>query len=80
MDLDKRLDTFHLDGPIVYLEYNNIKLWQAIVLGVVWFTLMILLSVGLLWLYAVWFAGQVGFQTSVLVGIGLIVLGLGGGE
>jgi len=78
MDLHRDVENFHLDSPFVTLEWDEIVLWQAILIGVLWLALWINIAVLLIWLYAVWFAGQVGFQTAVLVGIALIVLGLGG--
>jgi len=78
MGLHDRYDEFNLTSPFLDISYTNIKVWHAIALGLVWLALWISIGAGLIWLYAVWFAAKVGFETALLVGVALIVLGLGG--
>lgn len=77
MALDDRMDKFTLTSPFLDITYKNIPKWQVIILSVLWLGAWLGIGASLLWLYAVWFAGTVGFQTALLVGVGLIVLSIG---
>lgn len=80
MGLQDRYDEFNLTSPFLDISYRDIKVWHAIVLGLVWLVLWICIGTGLIYLYAVWFAAKVGFETALLVGVALMVLGLGSDE
>lgn len=75
MDLNRTVEEFELTSPFLDIEYRNIKVWEAILLAVCWLIAWLGIGVALIWAYAIWFPAQVGFQTALLVGVALLVLG-----
>lgn len=69
--------SYSLNSPFVNLTFDSRpRYWRII--AAVWQVVWLAISAGLLYLYAVVFPGMVGFETAVLVGIGLLVLSVGG--
>lgn len=65
--------TYTLESPFLDLEWSGRPdHWRKMFAA--WMILGMILLVGLLYLYAVVFAAWVGFETALLVGIGLLVL------
>lgn len=65
--------SYTLETPILQVEYRNKPTWKQIVAV---YTVGIVLTVALLVAYAVYLPQYIGFETTVLVGIGLTVMGV----
>lgn len=72
---------YTLESPFMSVSFTaSLSRWQwAGILGA-WLVFWAALSVGVIYAYAVVFAGWVGFETAVLVGIALVILGGGGAD
>jgi len=69
----------YLNSPFVDLTFGGKPdYWRAIVAA--WFAFWLAVFAGLLYLYAVVFANAVGFETALLVGVGLLILSSEGDE
>lgn len=67
-----------LYSPVVTLSIEGVfSRWQILALLVAWIGFWAIVTAGILYLYAVLFADWVGFETAVLVGVGIIALATG---
>jgi hypothetical protein len=62
------------NSPFMELEVPNMSKREFYLFGAGWLGVWIFVSLVLLYLYAVVFASVVGFETALLVGVGLLIL------
>lgn len=68
---ERGFDTYTLSSPFLEIELER-KPPMAFI--VAFYTLAVVVSVGVLYLFAVTLPSLIGFETTVLAGIGMLVL------
>ena len=64
--------------PLFGVQLSGLSRTQAFAASIIWILLTIVATIAIIYAYAVWFAGIVGFETALLVGVGIIALAVMG--